>query len=60
MTSPDEPCNHGVTFDKKAAEGLTTAEVRKRWPRLMGKYPLGCGYVGIYYVSLDHYMYGDW
>lgn len=35
-------------------------EVRKRWPRLDGPCPLGCGYVGIAYVSAAHYAAGDW
>jgi hypothetical protein len=35
-------------------------EVRKRWPRLDGPCPLGCGYVGIYYASYEHYTAGDW
>jgi len=36
------------------------AEVRRRWPRLNGPCPLGCGYVGIYYASREHYILGDW
>lgn len=36
------------------------AEVRRRWPRLNGRCPLGCGYVGIYYASPEHYTLGDW
>jgi hypothetical protein len=36
------------------------AEVRKRWPRLNGTCPLGCGYVGIAYASWAHYTAGDW
>jgi len=35
-------------------------EIRKRWPRLSGLCPLGCGYNGIYYASEDHYIMGDW
>lgn len=34
--------------------------IRKKWPRLMGKCPLGCGYVGIAYASYEHYIMGDW
>lgn len=36
------------------------AEVRRRWPRLDGPCPLGCGYNGIYYASYEHYISGDW
>lgn len=35
-------------------------EVRKRWPRLNGPCPKGCGYHGIAYASSEHYVYGDW
>lgn len=35
-------------------------DIRKRWPRLSGLCPLGCGYNGIYYASFAHYTYGDW
>lgn len=37
-----------------------TPEIRKRWPRLDGVCPKGCGYVGIAYASYAHYLYGDW
>lgn len=77
-------CDHGVTFDKEAADKLIadwkepeaeededpavrfimgptyTGEIRKRWPRLCGECPKGCGYNGIYYASMEHYTYGDW
>jgi hypothetical protein len=53
-------CDHGITFDAKAARGLPAAEVRRRWPRLDGRCPKGCGYVGIAYVSREHYYCGDW
>jgi len=53
-------CDHGVSFDKAAAEGLQPAEVRVRWPRLFGRCPKGCGYNGLYYASLQHYVAGDW
>lgn len=36
------------------------AEVRRRWPRLFGKCPKGCGYEGIYYASMEHLVAGDW
>jgi hypothetical protein len=34
--------------------------IRRLWPRLDGKCPKGCGYVGISYASEAHYIYGDW
>lgn len=34
--------------------------IRKRWPRLDGECPKGCGYKGIYYASMSHYIMGDW
>lgn len=37
-----------------------TAAIRKRFPRLCGVCPKGCGYNGIYYASSEHYYYGDW
>lgn len=36
------------------------SEIRKRWPRLNGSCPKGCGFKGIAYASYDHYIYGDW
>mgnify|MGYP006308533931 CR=1 FL=1 len=36
------------------------AEVRKRFPRLFGPCPKGCGFYGIAYVSWEHYRMGDW
>lgn len=37
-----------------------TAEIRKRWPRLSGHCPKGCGFYGAAYASYAHYIYGDW
>ena len=37
-----------------------TTEIRKRWPRLHGPCPKGCGFNGIAYASHAHYIYGDW
>jgi hypothetical protein len=34
--------------------------IRRLWPRLDGKCPKGCGYVGIGYASEAHYILGDW
>lgn len=53
-------CNHGVVFDYKAASGLSADEVRKRWPRVNGICPKGCGFNGIGYASFEHYICGDW
>lgn len=53
-------CDHGVVFDFHAAKGLDASEVKKRWPRLSGACPKGCGYSGIYYASYEHYVMGDW
>ncbi len=36
------------------------AEIRKRWPRLHGPCPKGCGFTGIAYASMAHYAAGDW
>jgi hypothetical protein len=36
------------------------SKIRKRWPRLSGPCPKGCGYNGIAYASYEHYIYGDW
>ena len=62
MTEPyrsPPPCTHGVEFDKEAARGLDAQEVRRRWPRFYGECR-ACGYVGIAYASLEHYVMGDW
>lgn len=58
--TPPEKCGHGVTFDAEAARGLSVCEIRKRWPRLFGVCPLGCGFDGIGYASWEHHVYGDW
>jgi len=52
-------CTHGVAFDPKDTR-LPIAEVRRRYPRLNGDCPLGCGYHGIAYASMAHYVAGDW
>lgn len=59
---PYNGCDHGVTFDLEAAQrlNLSSWEVQRRWPRLWGRCPKGCGYVGIAYASMAHYIYGDW
>lgn len=53
-------CDHGVTFDYAAAAGMSAYDVRRRWPRLMGVCPKGCGFSGIAYASGEHYACGDW
>lgn len=60
-------CDHGVTFDEAAWKAptplsscLDAHEVRERWPRLDGLCPLGCGYRGIAYASMTHFVAGDW
>jgi hypothetical protein len=55
-------CDHGVGFDKSMADrfGMTSNEIRSRWPRLEGTCRKGCGYHGIAYASYAHYIYGDW
>lgn len=56
-------CNHGVSFDaddEAYKAGMSAREVRKRWPRLDGACPKGCGFSGIAYASFTHYISGDW
>lgn len=53
-------CDHGVTFDAKAARGLSVVEIRRRWPRGFGPCPKNCGWSGICYASDDHFIAGDW
>ena len=58
-----QACTHGVTFDAVEAQGLKCAEVRTRWPR--GRFSAtapceDCGYVGISYASVEHYVRGGW
>lgn len=58
----DTDCDHGVTFDEAEARRINADayEVRKRWPRLDGACPRGCGFSGIGYASTAHYLMGDW
>ena len=58
----DSLCAHEKSmpkFDEAAAAGMDTAEVRKKYPRFMGKCP-ECGEMVILYASFAHYVYGDW
>lgn len=59
---PQSPpsCDHGVTFNEKETKNLSVQQIRKRWPRLMGACPKGCGFNGIGYASYAHYICGDW
>lgn len=57
--TPIGECDHGVVFDPVEASGLTTAEIRDRWPRGWGC-SKGCGYKGISYASFEHFICGDW
>lgn len=67
---PESTCDHGLLFNYEEACKIVndlnltpyevTAEIRKRWPRLDGMCPKGCGYCGIAYASEQHYLMGDW
>ena len=59
-TDKPSECDHGVVFDVEAAKSLGAREIRKRWPRLDGPCPKGCGFSGLGYASYVHYLYGDW
>lgn len=37
-----------------------SAEIRRRFPRLSGPCPKGCGFNSIAYASWEHYIAGDW
>lgn len=53
-------CNHGLVFDIDACAVLDVHAVRAKYPRLCGACPLGCGFDGIAYASVAHYVFGDW
>lgn len=57
-----DQCDHGVVFDyeRVKSDSLSSSAVRKLYPRLDGKCPKRCGYVGIAYASFLHYLSGDW
>lgn len=63
MTGSEETCQHPnqapVEFDEEAAQGLSVAEVRERWPRAVGPCP-DCGERAIRYASMAHFVMGDW
>jgi hypothetical protein len=57
-----EDCDHElvrVLFDIDRAKTMTTAEIRKAYPRFWGNCPT-CGRGLIKYASTAHYVYGDW
>ena len=56
----ESACDHGITFDEKVAKGMSTHDISQKYPRLFGWCPKGCGFRGIAYASMAHYVYGDW
>lgn len=55
-------CEHPKTipaFDAAAALGLSSREVKRKWPRFFGNCP-DCGEQVIGYASFEHYLSGDW
>lgn len=55
-------CQHpkvSPAFDYEASKGLSSREVRQRWPRFYGQCP-DCGFNGVIYASLEHFVSGDW
>jgi len=62
MTKDPQRCPepvHDVPFDESAAKGMSSYEVRKRWPRKRVTCTR-CGFDGIAYASFMHYLMGDW
>lgn len=53
-------CDHGLKFDSVAAKNMTSQQVVAVFPRLFGPCPKGCGFDGIGYASMEHYISGDW
>ena len=60
--SQQELCDHGIEFDEAwcKRENPSSQEVRERYPRLSGPCPKGCGFHGIGYANLAHFIWGDW
>lgn len=55
-------CDHAAcipAFDEDAAKGLDASEVRRRWPRFMGRCR-DCGAQVIMYASWMQYIAGDY
>ena len=46
-------------FDEQAAMGLSTDEIKRRWPRYFGPCS-SCDFNGVLYASYAHYLAGDW
>lgn len=62
LVHPGGACEHPCVvpdFDERAAEGMTSDQVRERWPRYHGRCP-DCGFYGALYASFKHYLAGDW
>lgn len=56
-----DKCRHaGATpaFDEEAARGLSSDEIRERWPR--GHKCPNCGLQAEFYASHSHYSMGGW
>lgn len=48
------------TFDYEASKGLSSHEVRQRWPRFFGECPDCRAPQLILYASKEHYYSGNW
>lgn len=46
-------------FDREAAKGLSSSEIRERWPRVF-QHCEQCGLTVVAYASYEHYLSGDW
>jgi|SRR5882672_520664 len=53
-------CDHGLTFDESTAQHMDRDTIRKCYPRLDGECPKACGFNGITYVSVAHFLGGEW
>lgn len=56
-TCPDR--FHRPEFDEERAMTLPADVVRATWPRSAGRCPT-CGFYGVVYASMAHYVAGDW
>lgn len=55
-------CKHSKVmpqYDSVAAKLMTSNQIRTTFPRFSGICP-DCGYQGILYASMEHYIAGDW
>lgn len=61
--SPIRECTHPrvplPAFDEKAAAGMSSREVKERWPRTVETCP-DCNLTMTMYASFTHYIAGDW